>query len=98
MRSLLLTGSSGARIVLKTGAGPLVQCVGRCWEVDATGAKRDVIGRHRRIGADTIGFHIEGRDPTRALVIDPGLVWSTYLGGAGNSRVNRCAGHKLFER
>lgn len=27
------------------------------------------------------GFHTSGRDPTRQLVIDPGLVYSTFVGG-----------------
>jgi len=71
-------------LVLETAAGPLVQGVGRCWEVDGAGEKHDVIGSHRLIDDSTVGFHIDGRDPARALVIDPGLVWSTYLGGAGN--------------
>lgn len=70
-------------LVLETGAGPLVQGVGRCWEVDGKGEKRDVVGSHRLIDGNTVGFHIEGRDSARALVIDPGLVWSTYLGGGG---------------
>jgi hypothetical protein len=29
------------------------------------------------------GFEVEDRDPTRPLVVDPGLVWSTFLGGSG---------------
>jgi PKD repeat protein len=35
--------------------------------------------------ADTYGFSISGRDPARAIVIDP-LIRSTYLGGAGTDR------------
>jgi len=28
-----------------------------------------------------LGIHVDGRDPARTLVVDPGLVWSTFLGG-----------------
>jgi hypothetical protein len=35
-------------------------------------------------GASAYGFHLGGYDRGRPLVIDPGLVYSTYLGGTGD--------------
>jgi len=97
-------GAEGLRLdqagslVLETTAGPLVQVVGRCWEVDGSGDRHDVVGRHRLIDGDTIGFHVEGRDPARALVIDPGLVWSSYLGGSGAGGVGDSGRAVAFDR
>ena len=51
------------------------------------GAKVEVAGSYRVIDADTYGFDITGDyDPTRALVIDPELDWSTYIGGTSGDR------------
>lgn len=35
------------------------------------------------IDGTSVGFKVEGYDPTLPLVIDPGLVFSTFLGGSG---------------
>jgi hypothetical protein len=38
-----------------------------------------------------VAFAVEGYDPKRALVIDPVLIYSTYLGGSGNDGANGIA-------
>ena len=44
-----------------------------------------VAGQFKLLDADTYTFTVTGSyDPTRELVIDPNLAWSTYLGGNGN--------------
>ena len=44
-----------------------------------------VAGQFKLLDADTYTFTITGSyDPTRELVIDPDLAWSTYLGGSGD--------------
>jgi hypothetical protein len=50
-------------------------------EVD--GARQQVEGRYVMIGKDKVGFDIAKYDATRPLVIDPMLIYSTYLGGSG---------------
>jgi len=50
-------------------------------EVD--GRRRDLSGRYVRRGARQVGFEVAGYDPRIPLVIDPVLVYSTYLGGNG---------------
>jgi len=46
-------------------------------------ATRPVAGKFVLRGANTVGFDLGDYDRTRALVIDPVLSYSTYLGGSG---------------
>lgn len=46
--------------------------------------ERPVKGRFERRGKNEIGFALGEYDHSRALVIDPILSYSTYLGGSGN--------------
>jgi len=48
------------------------------------GERRAVEGRYVLIGKRQVGFEIGAYDRSRALVIDPTLVYSTYLGGSGD--------------
>jgi hypothetical protein len=48
-------------------------------EID--GARQQVEGRYVMIGTDKVGFDVAKYDVTRPLVIDPMLIYSTYLGG-----------------
>jgi hypothetical protein len=52
------------------------------------GQRREVAGGYRLLSADEAGFVVGRFDSTRALVIDPTLVYSTYLGGSGMSGDN----------
>ena len=47
------------------------------------GVRREVSGRYTRKGAHQIGFQVAAYDPSRPLIIDPTLIYSTYLGGTG---------------
>jgi len=46
------------------------------------GKRIQVAGRYALLGPRQVGFHIARYDRTRPLVIDPVLVYSTYLGGS----------------
>lgn len=48
---------------------------------DANGEREPVEGRFASIARNTVGFVTGNYDHTRPLVIDPTLVYSTYLGG-----------------
>ena len=50
---------------------------------DVNGERRNIEGRFVVAGRE-IGFEIAAYDRSRPLVIDPTLVYSTYLGGAGD--------------
>lgn len=43
---------------------------------------RSLAGAFRVRGDGSVGFRVEGRDPARALVIDPVIAYGTYLGGS----------------
>ncbi len=51
-------------------------------EID--GRRQDVAGRFRLLDSSTCGFEmVSAVSPDHALIIDPDLVWGTYLGGNG---------------
>ncbi|HEX3554553.1 MAG TPA: SBBP repeat-containing protein, partial [Thermoanaerobaculia bacterium] len=50
---------------------------------DIAGVRREVVSRWRRIGNSQLGFEVGDHNPAQPLVIDPLLVFSTYLGGSG---------------
>ncbi len=50
---------------------------------DANGTRRAVPASYIRRGESGIGFQLGDYDHSRPLIIDPVLVYSTYLGGAG---------------
>jgi len=68
---------------LQTKSASLRQSAPVSWEELRDGRRRMVTSRFRKIDDQHYGFDVDGRDPTRPLVIDPGLVWSTFLGGSG---------------
>jgi hypothetical protein len=69
-------------LILETSVGPLRQPNALAFEKREDGTRRDLSCRFRLVDGNTFGFEVSGRDPTGELVIDPGLFWSTYLGGS----------------
>ena len=74
-------------LVLSTASGILRQTPPATWEVLPGGARRDADSRFRKIDDERYGFEVTRHDPTLPLVIDPGLVWSTFLGGSGSDPI-----------
>jgi hypothetical protein len=75
--------SEGA-LVIESMAGPLFHAPGRSWQVSRTGEERDTACEVVLLGGDRFGFVAPDRNADLPLVIDPGLVWSTYLGSPSN--------------
>ncbi|MEE2888062.1 MAG: hypothetical protein VX951_11595 [Planctomycetota bacterium] len=68
-------------LVIETALGDLVQPVPRTWQVAADGETRQLDCSFVLLGANSFGFVAPGWDGDSRLTIDPGLLWSTYLGG-----------------
>lgn len=55
------------------------------------GARKEVAGGYALRAKNEIGFEIGAYDAAQPLVIDPTLVYSSYLGGNGNDNANAIA-------
>jgi len=74
--SLMEDGS----VQLRTAAGNLTDSAPVCYQ-EIDGSRVIVEGYYRMIDGQRIGFEIRSYDRGSPLVIDPALVYSTYLGG-----------------
>lgn len=57
----------------------------------ASGIKQEISGRYVIRGEGEVGFEVGDYDPSRAVVIDPVLVYSTSIGGLANDSANAVA-------
>jgi hypothetical protein len=75
-------------LVLRTAAGDVRQPAPVIYQ-EIDGARRAVAGGYALRGAREVGFALADYDPELPLVIDPEIVYSTYLGGSlGNNQFN----------
>ena len=85
------TGANGAHIDTTTGnllidasAGViLTEQVPQSWQIGADGVQRLVAAHYVQDADGAVAFALGGFDRALPLVIDPGLIYSTYLGGNG---------------
>ncbi|HEX8492145.1 MAG TPA: hypothetical protein VF658_04835 [Pyrinomonadaceae bacterium] len=78
-------------LILQTAAGLLRQTPPVTWEELPGGKRRAIECRFRKIDARRYGFEVSGQSGTLPLVIDPGLEWSTYLGGGNWDEIHDIA-------
>lgn len=93
--ALRLDGASdlhreGGALVAGTASGPLRFEPPVAFQ-ERGGARRSVASRYRLNADGTFGFDVGAYDRSAPLVIDPILVFSTYLGGAGTDSANAIA-------
>ena len=74
-------------LLLRTQLGTLRQAPPVAWDVLPDGTKRPVGSSFALRGPLTYGFTVRGHDPALPLVVDPGLDWATFLGGAGDESI-----------
>jgi hypothetical protein len=67
-------------LLLRTALGVLRQPDPLAWQEDGKGSCRIVACRYRAIDERTYGLECPDRDPSLPLLIDPELIWSTYIG------------------
>lgn len=70
-------------LVMETRLGPVRMPAPLTWEEGPSGEKSPVACRYVLRGDNRFGFVAPGRRPGWSMVVDPGLVWSTFLGGSG---------------
>jgi hypothetical protein len=70
-------------LVLHTAGGDVVQHAPVMYQ-DIGGTRQSVAGQFVLEGNGQVGFQVGAYDHSAPLVIDPVLVYSTYLGGSGN--------------
>jgi hypothetical protein len=75
------------RVPLPDGAVELVQRAPIAWQETPAG-RRPLPVAFRLVGDDGYGFCAPDHDPAMAAVVDPGVVWSTYLGGGSSDSIN----------
>lgn len=67
-------------LVLHTSSGDVVQQAPKIYQ-QADGLRQPVAGRYILQDGGTVGFAVGAYDHSRPLVIDPTIIYSTYLGG-----------------
>ncbi len=67
-------------LVLHSGAGEIRQRKPLIYQ-EVAGVRHEVAGSYKLKDRDTVGFQLAEYDASRPLVIDPVLVYSTFLGG-----------------
>ncbi|MBK8979862.1 MAG: hypothetical protein IPM29_28525 [Planctomycetes bacterium] len=78
-------------LVLETALGTVTHSAPVLFELDDEGHRAPVAGRFEERGPGRIGFAVGPRDPSRTLIIDPVLDWTSYLGGSGVDAVHDVA-------
>lgn len=68
-------------LVIDTQIGPITQPRPKTWECLPDGSRRVVWCDYLLLGDRCFGFVAPGWSGVHSLVIDPGLLWSTFLGG-----------------
>ncbi|HEY0099618.1 MAG TPA: SBBP repeat-containing protein, partial [Pyrinomonadaceae bacterium] len=79
---------AGGDLLLTVGGEVVRQRKPVIYQEAAGGARREVEGGYVLQPRGRVGFHVGEYDAERPLVIDPILVYSTYLGGSGTDDGN----------
>ncbi|MDX2031498.1 MAG: SBBP repeat-containing protein [Blastocatellia bacterium] len=74
-------------LLLQTAAGEIRQHKPVVYQ-EIAGERREVAGRYVVRGEREIGFEVGAYDASQALVIDPVLIYSTYIGGSDQEIAN----------
>jgi hypothetical protein len=74
-------GADGG-LVFTTALGDLVQSATTTWSTNRDGARHMLPCRTVLLGDHRFGFEVDGWNGTDPLTVDPGLVWTNYLGGS----------------
>jgi hypothetical protein len=79
----LRLGEDGT-LALETAVCAIRQAAPKTFELDGTGRRRELLARYELRGPDRFGFVVPEWGGEKDLVLDPGVVWSTYIGGSAD--------------
>ena len=83
---------SDGGLAFHTDFGVLVHRIGLSWQIDeATGVRESLRPSFRILSPTSFGFCVPGRDPARAMVIDPTIEYITYVGGSSTEDIEGMA-------
>ncbi len=68
-------------LVMKVAGGEVRQSAPAIYQEDEVGERRTVAGGWASYGGGRVGLRVGAYDPSRPLVVDPILTYSTFLGG-----------------
>ena len=77
-----VTVDKNGGLVLKTTGGEIRQPRPMVYQ-EIRGTRKQILARFVKRGRDQVGFRVSRYDRRKPLVIDPVLIYSTYLGGSG---------------
>jgi hypothetical protein len=76
-------------LAFEFGNGRMLQKKPLIYQEDPlTSARSEIRGRYVMVARNVVGLRVDGYDRKRPLVIDPTLVYCTYLGGSGSDQIN----------
>ncbi len=85
-----VTVSADGDLIVHTSKGELRQLRPRLHQ-QSSGAAVEVKGAYVPTGAAEIGFAVEAYDHSKPLIVDPTLIYSSYLGGSADDSVSAIA-------
>jgi hypothetical protein len=84
-----LSITSDGDLAFEFGNGRMLQKKPLIYQEDPlTATRREIPGRYVRVARNVVGLRVDGYDRKRPLVIDPTLVYCSYLGGLGPDQIN----------
>lgn len=75
--------SDDGALIFETAIGPITQQPPITWQDSPSGGVQQLACRYVLTGHNRFGFTVPDWDGATPLTVDPGLVWSTFLGGPG---------------
>jgi photosystem II stability/assembly factor-like uncharacterized protein len=75
--------SSEGELKVRVGGGEVVLRKPVIYQTDDTGRRVEVAGGYQLRGRDQVAFNVGSYDTARPLVIDPVVIYSTFLGSIG---------------
>ncbi len=84
-----LSVSSDGDLVVESGGERIVQKKPVIYQEDpVTHVRHEVAGGYKLLAKHMAGLRLDHYDRSRALVIDPTVTYTTYLGGGGTDQIN----------